>query len=124
MRYTATPKALQDYTEDKTAVLTNAITKSKTKLTVNDSTNFEVDNRIIIDSEIMKISSIPDATTIAVKRGWDSTVAASHLENTYINVLSAADDALVEPDDDFGFNGVITDSFDGLTYSPTQQTDV
>ena len=72
----------------------------------------------------MKISSIPDATTIAVKRGWDSTVAASHLENTYINVLSAADDALVEPDDDFGFNGVITDSFDGLTYSPTQQTDV
>jgi hypothetical protein len=72
----------------------------------------------------MQIKEIIDATTIAVKRGHDGSTAISHLENTSIDLLSAADDILVEPDDDFGFNGAITDFNDGLDYSPTRQTDI
>ena len=124
LRYTATPKALKDYNNDNTAVLDEPITKSKTKISVNDSTNFAVGDRIIIGTEIMKIKSIPDNGSLNVTRGWDKTTAASHLENTSIDVLSTADDILVEPDDDFGFNGTITDYTDSGSYSPTRQTDI
>ncbi len=124
LRYTATPKALKDYNDDNTSVLSEAITKTKVRLSVTDSSNFAVNNRIIIGSEIMQIKEIIDATTIAVKRGHDGSTAISHLENTSIDLLSAADDILVEPDDDFGFNGAITDFNDGLDYSPTRQTDI
>ena len=51
-------------------------------------------------------------------------VAATHIENASIDVLTAADDALVEPDDDFGFNGVIEQFDDGRSFSPTQQKDI
>ena len=124
LRYTATPKALKDYNNDNTAVLDEPITKSKTKISVNDSTNFAVGDRIIIGTEIMKIKSIPDNGSLTVTRGWDKTTAASHLENTSIDILSNADDILVEPDDDFGFNGTLTDYTDSGSYSPTRQTDI
>ena len=124
LRYTATPKALKDYNDDNTAVLDEPITKSKTKISVNDSTNFAVGDRIIIGTEIMKIKSIPDNGSLTVTRGWDKTTAAAHLENTSIDILSNADDILVEPDDDFGFNGTITDYTDSGSYSPTRQTDI
>ena len=124
LRYTATPKALKDYNNDNTAVLDEPITKSKTKISVNDSTNFAVGDRIIIGTEIMKIKSKPDNGSLTVTRGWDKTTAAAHLENTSIDILSNADDILVEPDDDFGFNGTITDYTDSGSYSPTRQTDI
>ena len=79
--------------------------------------------RIIIDKEIMKIKEIVDANTIVVNRGYQS-VAATHIENTSIDVLTAADDALVEPDDDFGFNGMLEQFSDSRSYSPTQQKDI
>ena len=79
--------------------------------------------RIIIDKEIMKIKEIVDSNTIIVNRGYQS-VAATHIENTSIDVLTASDDALVEPDDDFGFNGIIEDFTDSRTFSPTQQKDI
>jgi len=116
LRYSATPKALKDYDSDGTATLIDAITKTKTKLNVSSSSSLAVNNRIIIDSEIMKIKTIPDATTIVVHRGYDGSTAVSHLENTVINLLNTADDNLVEPDDDFGFNGLIEDFTDSQQY--------
>ena len=124
VRYAATPKALQDYTADNTATLREALTKSKTRFAVNDSSNFAVGNRIIIDSEIMKITEIPDALTLVVDRGVDGTTKATHIENIFINVLSAADDSLVDIDDNFGFNETTAFYTDGRVYSPTQRNDV
>jgi hypothetical protein len=39
-------------------------------------------------------------------------------------VINAADDALLGPDDDFGFNETTTFFSDSKTYSPTQKTDI
>ena len=39
-------------------------------------------------------------------------------------VVNAADEALLGPDDDFGFNETTTFFSDSKTYSPTQQTDI
>jgi len=124
VRYVATPKALKDYNNDQTTTLKEDLTTTETRITVNDTTFISPKDRIVIDSEIMSIISVEDSSTIIVKRGFDSSIAAKHISSTTINKLTTADDALVEPGDDFGFNEF--DSFfeDGLSYSPTKQTDV
>ena len=123
LRFTATPQARQDYDDDNTTVLRTNISKTKTRFDVTSTLALAVGMRIIIDKEIMKIKEIVDANTIIVNRGYQS-VAATHIENTSIDVLTTADDALIEPDDDFGFNGIIEDFTDSRTFSPTQQKDI
>ena len=123
LRYSATPQALQDYDNDNTTVLRSNISKSNTRFDVTATSALSVGMRILIDKEIMKIKEIIDANTITVFRGYQSA-ATTHIENTAINVLTAADDLLVEPDDDFGFNGIIEDFTDSRSFSPTQQKDI
>ena len=124
LRYTAVPKAMKDYNDDNTAILKADITKTKTRLAITDSSSLTVGNRIIIDIEIMKIKEIPDGSTIVVNRGYDGSTSATHIEGTSIDVLTQADNLLVEPGDDFGFDGVIEDFQDARTYSPTLQKDI
>ena len=71
LRYVVTPKAVKDYDGDNTAVLTFNISATEVRITVNDTTNFTVGDRIVIDSEVMQIKEKPDATTLVVKRGFD-----------------------------------------------------
>ena len=123
LRYSATPQARQDYDNDNTTVLRTNISKTKTRFDVTSTSALSAGMRIIIDKEIMKIKEIVDSNTIIVNRGYQS-IAATHIENTSINVLTAADDALVEPDDDFGFNGIIEEFTDSRSFSPTQQKDI
>ena len=123
LRYSATPQALKDYNDDNTTVLRTNLSKTKTRFDVTATSALAVGMRIIIDKEIMKIKEIVDANTIVVNRGYQS-VAATHIENTSIDVLTAADDLLVEPDDDFGFNGIIEQFSDSRSFSPTQQKDI
>ena len=72
----------------------------------------------------MLVKEKPDNLTLVVVRGYDGTAKTTHLENTSIDVLTAADDLLVDMDDNFGFNATTTFYTDGRTYSPTQQEDV
>ena len=87
LRYTATPKALQDYNDDNTTVLKEDTTKSKTRLVVGDSGSLVVGGRIIIDTEIMKVKEIPDSQTIVVYRGYDNTAKAPHITGASIDAL-------------------------------------
>jgi len=124
MRYTATPKALKDYNNDQTTTINEDLSTTETRITVTDSSSLTVNSRIVVGSEIMKISQVVDAITIIVKRGFDSSIATEHISGTTINLLTTADDAQIEPADDFGFNE-FNEFFDnGFTYSPTKQTDV
>jgi len=123
LRYSATPQALKDYNNDNTTVLRTDLSKTKTRFDVTSTLALSSGMRIIIDKEIMKIKEIVDANTITVNRGYQS-VAATHIEGASIDVLTAADDLLVEPDDDFGFNGSTETFFDSKSYSPTQQKDI
>ena len=123
LRYVATPKAVKDYDNDNTATLAFNIGKNEVRITVNDSTNFSVGDRIVIDSEVMKVESKPDATTLAVKRGFSSTAKAEHLENSKINKLTTADDNLIEVGDDFGFSETSSIFTDSLQFNPATRTD-
>jgi len=124
MRYVATPKALKDYNDDQTTTITEDLTTTETRISVTTSASLSVNDRIVIDSEIMRISQIVDSTTIIVKRGFDSSIPALHTSTSTINLLTTADDAAIVPGDDFGFNEF--DSFfdDGKSYSPTKQSDI
>ena len=124
MRYVATPKALKDYNDDQTTTITEDLTTTETRISVTASASLSVNDRIVIDSEIMRISQIVDSTTIIVKRGFDSSIPALHTSTSTINLLTTADDAAIVPGDDFGFNEF--DSFfdDGKSYSPTKQSDI
>ena len=124
MRYVATPKALKDYNNDQTTTITEDLTTTETRISVTASASLSVNDRIVIDSEIMKITQIVDTTTIIVKRGFDSSIPAQHTSASTINLLTTADDAAIVPGDDFGFNEFESFFDDGKSYSPTKQSDV
>ena len=97
---------------------------TETRVTVTDSSSLAVNSRIVVGSEIMKITQVVDAITVIVKRGFDSSIATEHISGTTINLLTTADDAQIESGDDFGFNEFNEFFDDGFTYSPTKKTDV
>ena len=67
--------------------LSAAITNAATSFTVASTTGFAANDHIQIDSEIIKITTVTNATTLAVTRAQLSTVAASHLINTAVTDL-------------------------------------
>lgn len=123
MRYTVTPKALQDYDSDATTFVTQAVNKVLPTIETNNAADLAVNNRIIIDSEIMLITSIA-GNTLTVQRAYDGSIAAEHANNATINVLTTNDDRLIEPADDFGFNDDFDYFNDSRSYSPTRQIDI
>ena len=124
LRYTATPKALKDYNNDNTAILSEDITKTETRLDISNSSGLSKNNRIVIDSEVMKVLEIVNSTTIIVERGYNETIISTHLKNTSIDLLTSEDDSLVDVDDDFGFNEQTFVFTDSKSYSPTRRIDI
>ena len=83
-----------------------------------------VDSYIDIDNELMYIDKI-DGNKLTVKRGMDGTPKNAHITGSAVNVVNAADDALVELGDDFGFSEQRYDyGGDGRVWSPTKGADV
>jgi len=124
LRYTATPQARKDYDSDGTSALTEEMLKTGSTFNVSNSGVFTINDRVIIDDEIMRVNQIVDSTTVGVDRSIDSTVAAIHSVGSSINKLTAADDVLVDPDDSFGFNETSSYFADSASWSPTRQTDI
>ena len=123
VRYTATPQARKDYDNDTGALLTEAVDTTETVISLNDTSGLSVGGRVIIDSEIMKITKLT-STTMSVKRGFDSTIAAEHANGTKLNVLSTADDSRIVVGDDFGFNESLDFFESGADFSPTRKVDL
>ena len=107
VRYTVTPRATQDYDNDATTSIAEDLSAEERYITVNDASSLSVYGRVVIDSEMMYIEKI-DGNQLVVKRGYEGTVAAEHVNGATVNVLTAADDALIEVGDDFGFNETVS----------------
>jgi len=123
IRYSATPTAKENYDDDTATVIDGAISEKVTTFKVSATTDLAANQRIIIDTEIMKIRSI-SGQNITVFRGHDNTVAAKHEHNTSIGVLSATDNASIEFGDDFGFDEMTSFFSDGKEFSPSQGIDI
>ena len=123
IRYSATPTAKENYDDDTAKVIDGAISEKVTTFKVSATTDLAANQRIIIDTEIMKIRSI-SGQNITVFRGHDNTIAAKHEHNTSIGVLSATDNASIEFGDDFGFDEMTSFFSDGKEFSPSQGIDI
>jgi hypothetical protein len=124
MRYITTPRAKKDYDNDNTGDLTETIAENDILIPVQSTTGFNVGDRVSIDQEIIYIKEIPSSTQLYVERGFESTTKATHLKDADLNLLTPADDALIVPGDDFGFNETWETFSDSKNYSPTQQIDI
>ena len=123
VRYSVTPVATQDYNSDETVSLTTALEKGKTLLKVTSSAALTQYSFIQVNKEVMRIQEI-DNTNIIVLRGQYNTKEEDHYAADKVNLITDADDALIEVGDDFGFDSDIEFFGDLKTYSPSQGSDV
>ena len=123
LRYVAEPRAVKDYNNDAVSQLAEDITPGTRKFLVTDVNSLVIDSYIAIGDELMYIKEINE-NKITVKRGEDRTTADSHINGTNIDAVNAADDALIEVGDDFGFSEYRYEFGDGRTYSPSKDTDL
>lgn len=123
LRYVATPKALKDYNSDGATQLSEDIAANVTEFSVEFGTQLISKTYIQIGEEVMFIREIA-GNVIKVNRGENGTIATTHETLDYVNAINAADDELIDLDDDFGFNESTFNFNDGKIYSTTKQTDV
>ena len=123
LRYIAEPRALKDYNDDGVTTLAENIDKKVKSFLVSDTSSLTTTTYIAINNELMYITAI-DGNKITVRRGEDGTLIDTHISGTNVDAVNAADDALVELGDDFGFSEQRFDFGDGKIYSPTKGVDV
>jgi hypothetical protein len=123
LRYTATPRAIKDYNNDNTTTLAENIDDKVTVFNVSSSVSLVNNSYIMIGNEEMYIKNI-SGNILTVLRGQDNTTIISHSEGDSIDVITTADNELVEMDDDFGFSESRFDFGDGKVYSTTKGIDV
>jgi len=104
--YSAEPRAIKSYTGNATTTLASDITKIAKTIDVEDASGLTEKTYIDIENEEIYIKSIT-GNTLTVLRGRDGTTISEHLRGTPIYIINAADNALVEQGDDFGFTGSI-----------------
>ena len=105
--YTVTPRAIKDYTGDTATTLSADITTTTKTFEVDDASGLTAKTYVDLDGEELFIKTI-NGNKISVNRGQDGTTITSHLRGAPIKLITAADNALVEEGDDFGFSGVIS----------------
>jgi len=105
--YTATPRAIKDYTGEVATTTSEDITITNKVFTVEDASVLTAKTYVDLNSEELFIKSI-SGNKITVARGQDGTTVVSHVKGSPIKVINAADDALIQEGDDFGFSGDIS----------------
>ena len=120
LTYSVTPKALKDYTDDiVTLVSTDVLAADKT-IDVEDSTNISARKYIDINGERIYVRSKSD-NTLNVTRGKDGATPIDHVKGAEVKGIDftntstsvgtmGVDSAAIPEGDDFGFDGLITDT--------------
>ncbi len=80
-----------EWTETALATRRETITidNASTALTVADAYQYQVNNLLKVDNEILRVTAIADATTLTVVRGYGGTSAAAHTSKKIFSVGSA-----------------------------------
>jgi hypothetical protein len=102
--FTATPRAIKNYTGTVVTNLSKDITTTDTLLTVDDASSITAKTYLDIEGEEVYVKSKND-NVLTVERGKDGTTITSHLRGAEIKSITSDDNALIEEGDDFGFSG-------------------
>ena len=122
VRYTTTPVAVKDYTNDSQVKTSEAFDAIKTEFNVNSAATLRRGDYIQIDEEKMLISSIT-GNRVKVKRGQYRSVIKPHDTEVSVNRITIQDNVKVVEGDDFGFGVDAFISEDGSIYSSSQGKD-
>ena len=104
--YNVTPRATKNYTGEVATTLSTDITKTSKVIEVDDASGLSEQTYVDIEGEELYIKSI-SGNKVTVLRGQDGTTITDHLRGAPIHIINAADNALVEEGDDFGFSGSV-----------------
>ena len=105
--YSVVPRAVKNYTGDATTTLSVDISKTTKTFEVEDASGLTAKTYIDVDGEELFIKSISD-NKLTVLRGQDGSTVAEHVRGAPVHIINAADNALIEEGDDFGFSGTIS----------------
>jgi hypothetical protein len=104
--YSVTPTATKSYSDTVVAYLTKDVSRSDTVLSLNEVNNISVGSIITIDYESLKVTYIDsNKKTVTVVRGSYKTKSTDHVSGTGVEKVIPADNDLIQPGDDFGFDG-------------------
>ena len=109
-QYTVVPRAIKDYDDSVSTLLAEDVDLSETVFLVDDGTKLSVESYYDINGEEVYIKAI-DGNKITVERGRDNTTIREHVKGQPIKAITAADTALIEMGDDFGFDGTTSNFF-------------
>ena len=74
-------------------------------ITVANATSISLNSYVTINDETLKITG-KNGNKLNVERGQYSTTIVDHVSGTPVNLITSADDDLIEFGDDFGFSGL------------------
>ena len=104
VEYQVTPKALTDKDKDGTTELAGAITARNLTIEVQDYSNIPTQSYIEIGNEVFYVKSKTSPNKLSVRRAQNGTTAAAAAAGSKVDLIDAADDALLTSGDDFGFS--------------------
>jgi hypothetical protein len=104
--FSAEPRAIKNYTGIVLTNITKDITTEDTLITVDNASSINANTYLDIEGEEVYVK-LKSGNILTVERGKDGTTITSHLSGAEVKSITAADDALVEEGDDFGFSGSI-----------------
>jgi hypothetical protein len=107
LSYTASPRAIKNYTGEILTNLSSDITIEDTVIVVNNSSSITTKTYLDIEGEEVFVTKIV-GNNVTVERGKDGTKITSHLAGAPVKPITSADNDLVEIGDDFGFSGSIS----------------
>ncbi len=122
-RYTVTPTSTIDRDGAAITTLTNGVDTTAGIFTLGSVSGLAQGDDIQIGTEVMHINRVV-GSTVHVSRGWNSSTIAEHTAGASILKIDAADAALLDSDDDFGFGELFSDFTDMKKRDPTSGADV
>tara|TARA_A100001515_G_scaffold73343_1_gene58286 strand:- start:579 stop:1256 length:678 start_codon:yes stop_codon:yes gene_type:complete len=104
--YTVKPRAIKSYTGTVTTNLSADLTADSIVAEVVDGSTITNRSYLDLEGEQVFVKAIT-GNKLTLDRGQDGTDAVSHLNGAPVRAITAADNALVQFGDDFGFDGII-----------------
>jgi hypothetical protein len=101
--YSVKPTAIKSYSDNVITTLAENVSESEVEITLASSSGISKNNIITINDESMLVDSV-DGNNVNVIRGYKGTTISNHVNGTDVQLVVEADNLLIEPGDEFGFD--------------------
>ena len=121
-RYTVQPESTIDRDGTVATTLSATISKTATGFAVANASGINQYDNIYIGAELMRVTN-KVGNNLSVIRGYEKSTPTVHSVGSNVFIVNAADNALLESDDDFGFGEIYSEYTDMKKYNPVSGQD-